>query len=80
MKINRIDVLKHYNQNKHKQFLNNDIMPLMKGFGGEFRRESIKLSAMPEYLLEKLEELKIKFELLNSKQYYGSLKERRKPL
>jgi hypothetical protein len=30
-------------------------------FGGEFKPYSIKLSAMPEYLLEKLKELQIVF-------------------
>ena len=33
----------------------------LNGFGGEFKRDSIKLSAMPEYLLKELEEKEIKF-------------------
>ena len=62
MKVNRINVLIPYSQNRHKPYLNNEILPLMKGFGGEFRNDYIKLSAMPETLLEKLKELKINFE------------------
>lgn len=64
MKVNRINVFIDHNQNKHLPYLNNYLLDLMKveRFGGEFRPYSVKLSAMPEYLLKKLEELKIKFE------------------
>lgn len=61
MKINRINVLIPYSQNRHKPYLNNEILPLMKGFGGEFRNDYIKLSAMPESVVKELEEKGIKF-------------------
>ena len=64
MKVNRINVFIEHNKNKHLPYLNNHILDLMKveKFGGEFKPYSIKLSAMPEYLIEKLKELKINFE------------------
>ena len=63
MKINRIDVLIPTRLNKHKPYLSNEIMALMNQhrFGGEFRNDNIKLSAMPEPLVKVLKELKIKF-------------------
>ena len=61
MKINRINILINYAENKHKPYLNNEILALMKGFGGEFRRDTIKLSAMPEYLEKELKETGINF-------------------
>lgn len=69
MKVNRINVFIEHNKNKHLPYLNNHILDLMKveKFGGEFKPYSIKLSAMPEYLLKKFEELKIKFEKISSK-------------
>lgn len=64
MKVNRVNVFIDHNQNKHLPLLNNYLLDVMKieKFGGEFRPYSVKLSAMPEYLLEKLKELKINFE------------------
>lgn len=63
MKINRINVLIQHSENRHRPYLCNEILKLMSinGFGGEFKRDSIKLSAMPEYLLKELEEKEIKF-------------------
>ena len=63
MKIQRINVLIPTNQNKHRQYLYNEMLDLMNKyhFGGEFGNEKIKLNSMPESLLKVLEDLKIKF-------------------
>lgn len=64
MKINRINVIIPINQNRHRPYICNEMLKLMSnnGFSGEFKRDTIKLAAMPENLLKVLEELKIKFE------------------
>lgn len=64
MKVNRINILIPINENKHRPYLCNEMLGLMKGFGGEFKRDTIKLSGAPESILKVLEELKIKFERL----------------
>lgn len=62
-KVNRVNVFIEHNKNKHLPHLNNHILDLMKieRFGGEFKPNSIKLSAMPEYLMEKLKKLNVNF-------------------
>lgn len=61
MKVNRIDILINCCENKHKPYLCNEILNIMKGFGGEFKRDTIKLSAMPEHLEKELINKNIKF-------------------
>ena len=62
MKVNRINVLIQTAQNKHRQYLCNDILYLMNRykFGGEFRNESIKLSGAPEVVGKILKRMEIK--------------------
>ena len=64
MKVNRINILIPIKENRHRPYLCNEMLGLMKGFGGEFKRDTIKLSSAPESILKVLEELKIKFERL----------------
>ena len=66
MKIQRVNVIIPSNLNKHRKYLYNEILDLMNKnhFGGEFANEHIKLSSMPETLLEILKDLKIKYERL----------------
>lgn len=64
MKVNRIDVMIKRDLNKHVQYLDNKTTKLMSDykFGGEHSNEYIKFNSMPETVLEKLKEFKIKFE------------------
>lgn len=66
MKIQRINLVIHSNENKHRKYLYNEMLDLMNKnhFGGEFRNETIKLSSMPETIIKVLEALKIKYERL----------------
>lgn len=63
MKIQRINLVIHSNENKHRKYLYNEMLDLMNKhhFGGEFRNETIKLSSMPDNLLKLLKELDIKY-------------------
>ena len=62
MKINRINILINYAENKHKPYLNNEILALMQRyhFGGEFKRDTIKLSGAPEVVGRILKRLDIR--------------------
>lgn len=64
MKVNRIDVMIKRDLNKHVQYLDNKTTQLMCDykFGGVYSNEYIQFNNMPETVLEKLKELKIKFE------------------
>lgn len=64
MKVNRIDVMIKRDLNKHVQYLDNKTTQLMRDykFGGIHSNEYIQFNGMPETVLEKLKELKIKFE------------------
>lgn len=64
MKVNRINVLIRRIENKHKPYLNNDVMKLMNEFkfGGKYANDSIELSNAPEAVTSVLDKLKIIFE------------------
>lgn len=64
MKINRINVLIKRAENKHKTYLDNNIMKLMADykFGGLYTNDSIELSNAPEAITGVLDKLKIVFE------------------
>jgi hypothetical protein len=66
MKVNRIDVLIKRAENKHKQFLDIDLMKIMSDFkfGGKYTNDSIELSNAPEAVTSVLDKLKIVFERL----------------
>jgi hypothetical protein len=63
MKINKINVMIRRAENKHKPYLNNDIMKLMSEFkfGGKYANDSIELSNAPEAVTSVLDKLKIVF-------------------
>ena len=65
MRIERVNVVIPTNPNKHRKYLYNEMIDLMNKnhFGGEFRNENIKLSLMPEQLLQILDKLKIKYNI-----------------
>lgn len=64
MKVNRIDVIIKRDLNKHVPNIDIPIMDLQRyyKFGGLSTNDRIELHSMPETVLEKLKELKIKFE------------------
>ena len=66
MKINRIDVLIRRIENKHKPYLDNNIMKLMADykFGGLYTKDFIQLTQAPETVTNVLDKLKIVFERL----------------
>ena len=66
MKINRIDVLIKRAENKHKPYLDNNIMKLMADykFGGLYTKDFIQLNTTPETVTNVLDKLKIVFERL----------------
>ena len=66
MKVNRIDVLIKRVENKHKPYLDSDIMKLMSDFkfGGLYTKDFIQLNTAPEPVTKVLEKLKIVFERL----------------
>ena len=66
MKINRIDVLIRRIENKHKLYLDNNIMKLMADykFGGLYSKDFIQLNTAPETVTKVLDKLKIVFERL----------------
>ena len=63
MKINRIDVLIRRAENKHKPYLDNNIMKLMSDFkfGGLYNKDFIQLNTAPETVTSVLDKLKIIF-------------------
>jgi hypothetical protein len=68
MKINRIDAVVRRVENKHKPYLDNNIMKLMADykFGGLYTKDCIQLNQMPETATKALDKLKIVFERLNN--------------
>lgn len=62
-KINRIDVLIRRIENKHKPYLDNNIMKLMADykFGGLYTKNFIQLNTAPETVTSVLDKLKIVF-------------------
>ena len=66
MKINRIDVLIRRIENRHKPYLDNNIMKLMADykFGGLYNKDFIQLNTAPETVTKVLDKLKIVFERL----------------
>jgi hypothetical protein len=66
MKVNRINAVIRRAENTHKQYLNNDVMKIMKDFrfGGLYTNDRIELHSMPEHVTSVLEKLKIVFERL----------------
>lgn len=66
MKVNRIDVLIKRAENKHRQFLDIDLMKIMSDFkfGGKYTNDTIELSNAPEKVTTALGKLKIVFERL----------------
>jgi hypothetical protein len=66
MKINRIDILIRRIENKHKPYLDNNIMKLMSEFkfGGLYNKDLIQLTQAPETVTNVLDKLKIVFERL----------------
>ena len=63
MKINRINVVIKYAENKHIPNIDIPIMDMQRyyKFGGLSAMDRIELYSMPEKLTEKLNELKIRF-------------------
>ena len=63
MKVNRINVLIKRAENKHIPNIDIPIMDIQRyyKFGGLSTNDRIELHSMPENLIEKLNELKIKF-------------------
>jgi hypothetical protein len=63
MKVNRINVLIKYAENKHIPNIDIPISDMMRyyKFGGLSTNDRIELHSMPETLIEKLNELKIRF-------------------
>lgn len=66
MKVNRINVLIKRAENKHKPYLDSDIMKLMSDFkfGGLYSKDFIQLNTAPETVTSVLDKLKIVFERL----------------
>ena len=65
MRIERVNVVIPTTSNKRRKYLYNEMLDLMNKnhFGGEFRNETIKLSSMPEQLLQILDKLKVKYNI-----------------
>lgn len=65
MKINRIDIEINRHANKNRTYLYNEIFSLSREhncfYGSEFGKDFITINNVPQILLKKLEELKIKF-------------------
>jgi hypothetical protein len=63
MKVNRINVLINRAENKHIPHIDIPIMDMQRyyKFGGLSAMDRIELHSMPENLIEKLNELKIRF-------------------
>lgn len=63
MKVNRINVVIKYAENKHIPNIDIPIMDMQRyfKFGGLSTNDRIELHSMPENLIEKLNELKIRF-------------------
>ena len=63
MKVNRINVVIKYAENKHIPNIDIPIMDMQRyyKFGGLSAMDRIELHSMPEKLTEKLNELKIRF-------------------
>ena len=68
MKVNRINVLIKRVENKHKQYLDNNIMKIMADykFGGLYNKDFIQLTQAPETVTNVLDKLKIVFERLKN--------------
>lgn len=68
MKINRINAVVRRVENKHKPYLDNNIMKLMADykFGGLYTKDFIQLNSMPEPATKVLDKMKIVFERLNN--------------
>ena len=66
MKVNRINVMIKRSENKHRQFLDIDLMKIMNDFkfGGMYTNDTIELSNAPEKVTTALDKLKIVFERL----------------
>ena len=66
MRVNRINVLIKRAENKHKPYLDNNIMKLMSDFkfGGLYTKDFIQLNTAPEIVTNVLDKLKIVFERL----------------
>lgn len=66
MKVNRVDVLIKRAENKHRQFLDIDLMKIMSDFkfGGKYTNDVIELNNMPETATKMLDKLKIIFKIL----------------
>jgi hypothetical protein len=66
MRVNRINLLIKRVKNKHKPYLDNNIMKLMADykFGGLYTKDFIQLNTAPETVMKVLEKLKIVFERL----------------
>lgn len=66
MRVNRINLLIKRVENKHKPYLDNNIMKLMADykFGGLYTKDFIQLNTAPEPVLGVLDKLKIVFERL----------------
>lgn len=66
MKVNRINVMIKRAENKHRQYLDLDIMKVMSEhrFGGVYSNDFIQLNSMPEQVTSVLDKLKIVFERL----------------
>ena len=63
MKVNRINVVIHRLENKHIPNIDIPIMDIQRyfKFGGLSTNDRIELHSMPEHVIEKLNELKIRF-------------------
>lgn len=63
MKVNRINILINRAENKHVKNIDIPIMDIQRyyKFGGLSAMDRIELHSMPENLIEKLNELKIRF-------------------
>ena len=63
MKVNRINVVIKRAENKHIPHIDISIMDMQRyfKFGGLSTNDRIELHSMPEHVIEKLNELKIKF-------------------
>lgn len=66
MRVNRINLLIKRAENKHKPYLDNNIMKLMSDFkfGGLYTKDFIQLNTAPETVTNVLDKLKIVFERL----------------
>lgn len=66
MRVNRINILIRRIENKHKPYLDNNIIKLMADykFGGLYTKDFILLNTAPETVTNVLDKLKIVFERL----------------